>query len=93
MQLHEVPVEFSLSLLEVKTWYFDFLSFKKFIELLPQEFEIHRFKGFKVVFSVLVTWSMFPVDEIIVEFNDFRVEAENAALDSQSFGCRCLSAA
>ena len=60
------------------------LSGEKGIEMFVQKFYVHGTESLEIIFSILVLRGLLPVDEIVVELYDFRVESEYAALLSNA---------
>ena len=93
LQPHPCSLKPAASLFEVEFRQLDFLPVKQLVQLLPEEVKVHRIEGLKVKLAVFVLWRVFAVHEIVVQFNHLRVQAENPALQGESLGCGCLSAA
>ena len=92
VQFHEIAVEITFAFLEIETWDFHFLAVQQIIQLPVEEVQVHGMQGLEVVVAFLVFRCMFAVDEVIVQFDDLRHEAEDADLVRKAFGRRGLSA-
>ena len=62
----------------------DHLSCEKVIEVLVQQLEIHRLEALEIRLAVFVLRGEFPVDEVVVKFDDLRRKSEDLALLGES---------
>ena len=84
MKLHHIAFEILASVLEVKARKLHLFTCKQIIKLGPQKFQIHCSERLEVIFSILVTRSELPVYKVVVQLDDAWIQAEDAALESQS---------
>ena len=73
-------VKYGLSVHEVEFRNYDFLAGKQVIEVLAEQFDIHRLESLVVLVAVFVKRGTVPFHEIVVEFYHFRGNPKHAAL-------------
>ena len=79
-EFHPVALESADASLEVESWNLHLLAREQVVQLCIEKIEVHRMKRLEVIVPVLVLRSVLAIDEIVVKFDDLRVQPENLAL-------------
>ena len=80
------------ALLEVEAGDFHFFAGEQLVDLEVQVFQVHGIQALEVEIAVLVARGLLPVYEVVVQFDDLRVESEDAALEGDTQGGGGLAA-
>ena len=84
VQFHEVAFEEGFPLLEVITREFHPSAREEGVEVVSQQFQVHRFQGLEVQFAVLVQRRPVTGYEVVVQFDDLGFHAQDAELLRQA---------
>ena len=84
LKLHPVALETPGARFEIEFWYFDFLTPKQLVQLKVEKVQVHSVERLEIIVPEFVLRSVFPVNEIIVQFYHFRVHTQNLALLCQA---------